>query len=120
MQTKKEFNKDKVIKAEITRLRKIFKDIEDDKKKDVLEGVLQEAAFMRATLEELKLIISETGVIDEMPQGTYSILREHPAVKTYNAMIQRYTTVTKQLLDLLPKTVAKEIGDDFEDFINAK
>jgi len=55
-----------------------------------------------------------------MPQGSYSILREHPAVKTYNTMIQRYTTVIKQLADLLPKELPKEDDDGFESFVSER
>ena len=60
---------------------------------------------------------SGNGVIDEMPQGEYSILRESPAVKTYNTMIQRYSGICKQLFDLLPKEEARVIDDGFEDFM---
>lgn len=58
---------------------------------------------MKVTLIELKDLVNEHGAIDDMPQGDYSILREHPALKSYNTTIQRYTTVTEKLLNLLPK-----------------
>lgn len=109
----------KDVKKEITRLKKIYKDIDEQKLKTV-DGLIEEAAFMRCTLRDLKVIIAESGVIDEMPQGEYSILREHPAVKTYNATIQRYSTIIKQLIDLLPKEVQKEVDDGFDEFITKK
>jgi len=108
--------KEKKIKKEINRLKKIYKDI-DPKKFSVAEGLIQESAFMRTTLLELKNDVMENGAIDEMPQGDYSILRESPAVKTYNTMIQRYTTVTEKLLSLLPKDVVVEKDDGFEEFV---
>lgn len=116
MASKRDLTKEEKIKREKQRLERIYKDL-DGKKKEVVEGLIQEAAYMRATLEELREMIDEAGPIDEMPQGKYSILREHPAVKTYNTMVQRYTTVTKQLTDLLPKEVAKEEDDGFEAFL---
>ena len=112
----KELTKDEKIKKEIRRLKRIYKDL-TGKKKQVAEGLVNEAAFMRATLEELKKLIDENGPIDEMPQGDYSILREHPAVKTYNTMIQRYSGVMKQLSDLLPKEVPREDDDGFDSFV---
>lgn len=117
MARKKEMTKDDVIKKEIKRLKKIYSDLEG-KKKQVVDGLINEAAFMKATLEELKVIIDEKGPLDEMVQGDYSILREHPAVKTYNTMIQRYSTVVKQLADLMPKEEPKEPDDGFESFVN--
>ena len=116
---KKELTKDEMIKKEVRRLKRIYKEIDGNKKK-VVEGLINEAAFMRATLEELKKEIDKNGPIDEMPQGEYSILREHPALKSYNTMIQRYSTVIKQLSDLLPKELPKEEDDGFEDFVMSK
>jgi hypothetical protein len=119
MATKKNLTKEEMIKKEMRRLKRIYKDL-DGRKKQVVDGLIHEAAYMRATLDELRKMIDEKGPIDEMPQGDYSILREHPAVKTYNTMIQRYTTVMKQLTDLLPKEVPKEEDDGFESFVNER
>jgi hypothetical protein len=108
-----------MIKKEISRLKRIYNDL-DGKKKLMVEGLIIEAAYMRATLYELKKTIDTEGVIDEMPQGSYSILREHPAVKIYNTMIQRYTTIVKQLSDLLPKDTQIQKNDGFIDFVNER
>jgi hypothetical protein len=113
---KQDITKDAIIKKEIVRLNKLYANLEGNKK-EVAEGIIQEAAFMRATLAELKFMIDKTGPIDEMPQGEYSILREHPAVKIYNTMIQRYSTAIKQLTDLLPKESPKVEDDGFDDFV---
>jgi predicted transcriptional regulator len=111
-----EKTKECYIKAEIRKFKKIFKEVEAKKQK-VAEGLIEEAAFMRVTLKELKDDINDKGVVDEMQQGDYTILREHPAVKVYNTMIQRYLATTKQMTDLLPKEIAKKVEDDFEDFV---
>lgn len=116
MANKKELTKDDKIKKEVNRLNKILKEV-DEKKKKTVEGLIKEAAFMRITLEELRDCINENGVIDEMCQGEYTILRESPYVKTYNTMIQRYTTINDKLLALLPKEVVKEADDGFENFV---
>lgn len=116
MAKKKKFDKDEMIKQEVERLMVIFSELSESRVK-ATESLIQEAAFMRATLFELKELINRDGVIDEMPQGEYSILRESPAVKTYNTMIQRYSGICKQLFDLLPKEEARVIDDGFEDFM---
>ncbi|EQJ93933.1 TPA: hypothetical protein KOB80_003206 [Clostridioides difficile] len=119
MSIKNNITKEAKIKKEINRLNRIFKDVDEKKKKSV-EGLIQESAFMRITLEELKENINLFGVIDEMQQGEYSILRESPYVKTYNTMIQRYTTLNDKLLALLPKDTPKIIDDGFDDFVSEK
>lgn len=106
----------RLVTNEIRRLTLIFKEV-DSKKQRTLKGLIDEAAFMRATLTELKEIIQDEGVIDEMPQGEYSIIREHPALKSYNSTIQRYTTVTEKLLGVLPKDTPKT-NDDVTEFFN--
>ncbi|WML38695.1 hypothetical protein RCG19_16020 [Neobacillus sp. OS1-2] len=109
--------KDRLIKKEIKRLTELFKNLEENKKSAV-EGLIQEAAFMRVTLAELKEDINTKGPIDEMEQGVYTILRASPSVTTYNSMIQRYTTVMKEILNLFPKKEAPCIDDDgFESFV---
>lgn len=114
---KSQKDKRKRVTSEKARLNGIFKDL-DPKKKNSLQGLIDEAAFMKATLFEIKELIDEFGVIDEMPQGEYSILREHPAFKSYNSMVQRYTTVTEKLFNLFPKEELKvaEKDDGFNDF----
>lgn len=117
MKDKKEnLYKDREIKNEISRLTRIFKDIKSNRKCTV-KGLIEEAAYMKVTLKELKKSIDENGPIDEMPQGNYSILREHPALKSYNTMVQRYTTVIKELSNLLPKEQVKEVSDGFDEFV---
>lgn len=119
MARKKLSEKDKRINAEITRLKNILKDLSQDKQ-DISDGLVNEAAFMRITLEDLKKDINENGAIDEMPQGNYSILRESPAVKTYNTMVQRYNATCKELFSLLPKEIPIEEDDGFDTFVNKR
>lgn len=107
-----EEEKQKQIKKEITRLRKLCKNLPQDKQRAV-DGLIQEAAFMRVTLEETRHIIDQEGVLEIFEQGSQRFLREHPATKVYNTMIQRYTTVCKQLFDMLPDTdQSKQAAED--------
>lgn len=119
MSKKKETAKDTLVKREVARLTDLFKDIERNRRLST-NGLINEAAFMKATLQELKEQIDKAGPIDEMPQGEYSILREHPALKSYNTMVQRYAAVLKQLTDLLPKEIKVVEEDAFDEFINSR
>ena len=120
MSRKKKVSKDTLVNREINRLTNLFKDI-DANKRLTAKGLIEEASFMKATLQELKEMIDEHGPIDEMPQGEYSILREHPALKSYNTMVQRYTNIINQLTNLHPKEdIKKEVDDGFDDFLKKR
>jgi len=106
-----EEEKQKVIKKEIRKLRRLFKNLPKDKQK-AAEGLLQEAAFMKATLEETRHIIDQEGILEHFEQGAQKFLREHPATKVYNTMINRYATVCKQLFDMVPDHEASKQAED--------
>ena len=120
MSRKKKVSKDTLVNREINRLTKLSKDI-DANKRLTAKGLIEEASFMKATLQELKEMIDKQGPVDEMPQGEYSILREHPALKSYNTMVQRYTNVINQLTNLHPKEeIKQEVDDGFDDFLKRR
>lgn len=120
MSRKKKVSKETLVNREINRLTNLFKDI-DANKRLTAKGLIEEASFMKATLQELKEMIDKQGPIDEMPQGEYSILREHPALKSYNTMVQRYTNIINQLTNLHPKEeIKQEVDDGFDDFLKKR
>lgn len=100
--------------ADIKDLRKVFEAINDEKSKLAL-SLLDKAEFLEETLQELKARVKLDGVVTEMCQGDYTIERENPALKSYNTTVKNYTSVIKQLNDMLP---TKEIVNDdgFEKF----
>lgn len=114
-------DKEKRIKAERTRLRKIFKDV-DQKKQKVVEGLIERAAFMRVQLEDLELDINENGFTElfcqSEKQDPYE--RKRPCVDQYNIMGNSYAKVVKQLGDLLPKEAAGAVDDGFDAFVNGR
>lgn len=101
-------------KYDIKELKKVFEKINNDKKKLALP-LLEKAEFLEETLNELKKKIKEDGVVTIMPQGSYAIERENPALKSYNTTIKNYTTIIKQLNDMLPKEETFQ-DDGFEGF----
>lgn len=100
--------------ADIKDLRKVFEAINDEKSKLAL-SLLDKAEFLEETLQELKARVKLDGVVTEMCQGDYTIERENPALKSYNTTVKNYTSVIKQLNDMLP---TKEVVNDdgFEKF----
>lgn len=111
--------KARMVKAEKKKLNVLLADLAEDKKK-VAEGLVDESAFMRATLKQLRDYIDANGIIDEMQQGQYSIMRESPAVRTYNTMVQKYAAVCKQLFDMIPNKGNLPPDDEFEKFRQSK
>lgn len=88
--------KDERIKKEYSRLKKLYKDLPDDRKK-LSEKLLERAAFMSVSLSEMEETITAEGNMVTMPQGDYEIDRAHPLLAVYNAMIKNYAAVIKQL-----------------------
>ena len=102
--------KEKRIRKEKNKLKKIFKDISDDKKK-LVENLIQNAAFMSVTLEDLQKKISTEGAIITAKNGNgFETVQENPAQKSYNTMINRYCSTIKQLQDLLPNSKEDNIN----------
>lgn len=93
---------DERILAEIERLNDILKNIHESKRK-IAKELINNIAFMSVTLQDLQELIKIQGPIVNFEQGLQKMLVENPAQKSYNTMINRFTTATKQLFELLPK-----------------
>lgn len=108
--------KEKKIKTELNRLNKLIKEF-PKVKKDALAGLLEEAAFIRVTLTELKLDKLENGTMEVFRQGDSEYDRERPVVKTYNTYMKTYQSAMKIILDQLPKEVQKEEESELMKFV---
>ncbi len=97
-------------------LRQIFEKKDDCRSKMAL-SLLDKAEFMDKTLIKLEAKVNEQGVVTSMCQGSYDIERENPALRSYNATIKNYTSVVKQIVELLPDSSDKQPGEDLLKFI---
>lgn len=114
--------KDKRIKEEEDRLKKIYKNIEDNKK-DTVIGLIQRLAYLRVTLEDFEKDLDQNGFVELFQQGEKQspYERKRPVADLYNTMNTAYQKGIKQLTDLLPKEIKVADEDDgFEDFVNSK
>lgn len=102
--------KEKRIKSEIRKLKKFTSGLTKDDQ-TIPNMLIEEIAFMKITLDELRKEVNKEGVVTIMCQGEYDITRENPALKSYNATIQRYNSSLKQLEDILNK-IAPENKDE--------
>jgi len=89
------------IKKEFARLRRLLKNVPKDKL-SAATGIIQRAAFMAITLEDLEADINENGTVESFMQGDYEYDRQRPAAQLYNTTVKNYTATCKQLTDLIP------------------
>ena len=106
------------IKNEIIRLRSIFNEIDKNKLKAV-NSIIENVAFMTITLQDLQDDIVNNGLKEQYKNGRNQWgMRENPAIGSYNTMITKYSTLMKQLTDLMSEESTKDLDDGFDDFLN--
>ena len=89
------------IKREKRRLIEIFKKV-DEKSRKSAEKLIDRAAFMLISLEDMEEKIKKDGQITTMQQGDYEIKRAHPLYTPYLSMAKIYVSVCGQLRSYLP------------------
>ena len=116
----KDLSKDEILSKEKKKLEGIYSKLEDKTKKSV-SSLIDNAAFMAASLYDLRKIINEKGYVEEYQNGqNQKGIKKCSEVEIYNTMIKNYMSCIKQLTDLLPKQKEKEPDDGFDDFVNSR
>ena len=105
-----QIERDKRINAEVVRIKEILNEIPQD----VLilnNGLIDRASFMRITLEDYEKDIIENGSFTMFSQSkkTAPYEKARPVIKSYNAVNRNYQSIIRQLADLLPKRVSKDL-----------
>ena len=116
-----EITKQEKILAEIKRLNTTFSKLENKTKK-VAQRLIENAAFMAVTLQELQDAINTKGFVEEYKNGENQHGKKKSSeIDIYNAMIKNYSSIIKQLTDLLPKVEPdNKIDDGFDAFLAKK
>ncbi|MBO5409329.1 MAG: hypothetical protein IKW59_08615 [Clostridia bacterium] len=109
---------DSVIKKEKRKLMKIFekavKEVGDDGKKRftdkgiMLEGLIDEAAFVRSVLLEAKRLIKTDGIETTTINGSQKYKNATPATKIYAEYLRTYTPLVNSLLEHIPEKKEKK------------
>lgn len=108
MAAKTEKTKEQRIKQEISKINKVFKELDENKKK-IVTPLIQKAAFMHVELEELQKTIEVEGCVDEYQNGANQWGKKKSAeVDVYNTMIKNYTAIIKTLTDMAPAAPKKK------------
>lgn len=112
------------IAAQKSKLTRHFSKIEPKTKK-MVASLIENAAFMIVTLEDLQADVNLKGIISEYKNGANQFgTKKSPQIEVYNAMIKNHMSIMKQLTDLLPKPDPDGGGgsddDGFDAFVNRK
>lgn len=96
--------KDDRIKTKRDDLMRTFSTLSEEELQ-VASGLIDQAAFLAVTLEDLADVIKAEGVTEEYTNGANQAGRKISSnAKAYTAMVGKYTTITSKLLQMVPKT----------------
>lgn len=114
--------KTKRIKKEVTRLKRLFREIDENKKKLVFTTI-EDVAFMTVTMQDLREKIIRDGTTCTYKNGENQFgTKQSPDAQLYLQMSQKQTQSMKILVDCLPKNIKITDGekDDFKDFVRGR
>ena len=105
-------SKIKKVNNEYERLRSLFSSV-DPTKAELVDNLINEAAFMCVQLEQLREQIKTHGAIQFSNKGGQ---RQTEAAKYYTKLINSYGTVIKTLNSIMGKNMIDE-DDEFDEFM---
>lgn len=113
-----DLSKEKRIKQEKTRLSRLYKNL-DKQKKTIAMGLIERAAFMRIQCEDLEEFLNKNGWTEPFSQGNQEPYdRARPQGQAYHTLNANYQKIIKQLDSMLPmQPPRQESRDGFDDFI---
>jgi regulator of replication initiation timing len=107
-------SKSEVYQKELAKLNEIFQEVEPSKAK-LVQGLIEDAAFLLAENSELKQAIAETGMVKVHPSHP-DIQKSTEAAKQYLKNVNSYAVVIKTLNGVLNKSII-EVDDELEEFV---
>lgn len=108
MAAKKILSKEEKIRREIARLKRVFKNL-DGNMLITVQSLIQNAAFMSVTLEELQETINKDGCTSKYQNGENQFgTKKSPEIEIHIAMTKNHAVVIKQLTDLVPPEKRKD------------
>ncbi len=94
--------KEKEIKKEIKRLKKIFADLDENKLKTV-ETLIDRAAFLTVNIRELEEQLNAEGWTEEYKNGqNQSGIKKSSAADVHISLTKNLNSIMKQLIELTP------------------
>ena len=104
-------------KKEERRLKKIFKEYSTEIN-SLAKPLITSCAFMYAEIKEAEMQIQKNGSVELYMNGKNQWGKKKSAsVEVHNILINNYTKVIKQLIDLLPKKSVNQALEEFGEFL---
>lgn len=98
--------------TEYERLKSLFSSV-DETKTELVDNLIQQAAFMKVELGILQEQIRKHGAVQVSTKGAQ---RQTEAAKYYTKLVNSYGTIIKTLNSIMGKNIVDE-DDDFDKFI---
>jgi hypothetical protein len=103
----------KKIQSRITELKRIYSTLPSNKK-NIVNPLIEQAAFIEVQLTNLEKKINGDGVVDKYSNGaTQSGQKISANLQAYNGLIKSYSIVSKRLEELLPPEQRKSKLKEF-------
>ncbi len=111
-------SKEKRIKKEIIRLKKIYKNVNEDKMKLIME-LINRASFLLIMAQDMeKDIVDLEDFTIEIINSTQTFTKTNPLLKDYRDTIKSYQAILKQLNDFTKDEIAIDKDDEFTTWLN--
>lgn len=101
------------------KIKKLFRELPPERKQ-FAEPLVHQFAVTAVTMERLADEINSGDLVEDFIQGTQRLRREAPALKSYNATVKSFATLSKSLLDLLPEKTKEKAGEELMSFATKK
>lgn len=110
-------------KAQVNKLHKqltdVFAPLLDTDTYTIVQSLIQNAAFMAASLKDLQGDILQHGYVETYQNGENQYgLKESVYVKAYNTILRNYNVTIKSLISYLPAERKQEVSAELQAFLN--
>lgn len=98
------------IKKEIEFLQPMFNGIDDEDKKNLVNSLIEEAAFLKIACIQAKEELKKEGLTTETVNASQKFVKAHPAAAIYEKYSRQYTQIIHTLIEYLPPKEKKNIS----------
>ena len=98
------------IKKEIDFLKPMFDGIDDEDKKNLVNSLIEEAAFLKVACFQAKEELKKEGLTTETVNAAQKFVKAHPSATIYEKYSRQYTAIIHTLIEYSPPKEKKNIS----------